>query len=98
MNKNDFIAYIADTAQLTKEAAERALNAVLDGVTLTLKKGDQLALIGFGTFAVKQRAARTGRNPSTGKAIQIAAAKVPHFKAGIKLKEAVNAGQAGGKK
>lgn len=98
MNKTEFVSCVAEAAELTKEAAERAVAAVLDGITDVLRKGDQLVFVGFGTFAVKQRAARTGRNPSTGKTIQIAAAKVPHFKAGSKLKEAVNSSKGGTKK
>ena len=71
-------------------AAGRALDAIIASVTESLKEGDDVALVGFGTFAVKERAARTGRNPQTGKEITIAAAKVPSFRAGKALKDAVN--------
>ncbi len=90
MNKAELIDAIADSADLPKASASRALEAVLDTVTNALKDGDQVSLVGFGTFAVKDRAARTGRNPKTGEPIQIAAAKVPGFKAGKALKDAVN--------
>lgn len=90
MNKSELVTYIAEAAELTKETAERALAAVLEAVTTTLQKGEALALVGFGTFDTKKRAARQGRNPATGKEISIAAATVPYFKAGTKLKEAVN--------
>ncbi|WP_041523189.1 nucleoid-associated protein HU-beta [Gilvimarinus agarilyticus] len=90
MNKTELIESIAASADISKAAAGRALDAVVDGVTDSLKKGDQVVLVGFGTFSVKDRAARTGRNPQTGAEIQIAAAKVPSFKAGKALKDAVN--------
>lgn len=90
MNKTELIEAIAASADISKAAAGRALDAVVDGVTDSLKKGDQVVLVGFGTFSVKERAARTGRNPQTGAEIQIAAAKVPSFKAGKALKDAVN--------
>ncbi|BFM20772.1 nucleoid-associated protein HU-beta [Gilvimarinus japonicus] len=90
MNKTELIEAIAASADISKAAAGRALDAVVDGVTDSLKKGDQVVLVGFGTFSVKDRAARTGRNPQTGAEIQIAAAKVPSFKAGKALKDAVN--------
>ena len=90
MNKTELIDAIAAAADLTKADSGRALDAVLDSVTAALQKGDQVALVGFGTFSVKARAARTGRNPQTGAEIQIAAANVPGFKAGKALKEAVN--------
>lgn len=90
MNKAELIDAIAASADLPKAAAGRALDAALDAVADALKKGDQVALVGFGTFSVKQRAARTGRNPQTGAPINIAAANVPSFKAGKALKDAVN--------
>jgi DNA-binding protein HU-beta len=90
VNKSELIDAIATNADLPKAAAGRALDAVLDAVTTALQKGDSVSLVGFGTFAVKERAARTGRNPQTGAEIQIAAAKVPSFKPGKGLKDAVN--------
>jgi DNA-binding protein HU-alpha len=89
MNKQDLIAKIAKDADITKKQAGIALGAVIDGITLTLEKGDKVSLIGFGTFKVNQRKARTGVNPQTKAKIQIPATKVPVFKAGKKLKEAV---------
>jgi DNA-binding protein HU-beta len=90
VNKSELIEQISKKAELSKIDAGRALDAVMDTVTNALKEGDSVALVGFGTFSVKDRAARTGRNPQTGKEIQIAAAKVAGFKAGKGLKEAVN--------
>lgn len=90
MNKSELIDAIAATADIPKAAAGRALDAMVDSVADALKKGDQVVLVGFGTFSVKERAARTGRNPQTGQPIQIAAAKIPSFKAGKALKDAVN--------
>ena len=90
MNKSELIDAIAAAADLPKASAGRALDAVVDSITESLKKGDPVALVGFGTFAVKHRAARAGRNPQTGATIQISAANVPGFKAGKALKEAVN--------
>lgn len=90
MNKSELIDAIAASADLPKASAGRALDSVLDTITNTLKSGDQVVLVGFGTFSVKDRAARTGRNPQTGEPIQIAAAKIPGFKAGKALKDAVN--------
>lgn len=90
MNKLELIKHIASTASLTQAQATAALNALESGVTKALAAGEDVALIGFGTFSVKERAARTGRNPKTGEEIQIAAAKVPSFKAGKGLKDAVN--------
>lgn len=90
MNKSELIDAIAESADISKAAAGRAVDAVVESVTGALKKGDQVTLIGFGTFSVKERAARTGRNPQTGAEIQIAAAKIPSFKAGKALKDAVN--------
>lgn len=90
MNKSQLIDSIASSADISKAAAGRALDALTDGITSALKDGDQVALVGFGTFSVRDRAARSGRNPQTGETIQIAAAKVPSFKAGKALKDAVN--------
>jgi DNA-binding protein HU-beta len=90
MNKGDLIEVVADDAGLSKADATRAVDAMIAAVTKALKGGKQVALVGFGTFAVKKRAARQGRNPRTGEAIQIAASKVPGFKAGKALKDAVN--------
>ncbi|HEY8569745.1 HU family DNA-binding protein [Microbulbifer harenosus] len=89
MNKSELIEAIAASADIPKAAAGRALDAMVESITDALKKGDQVALVGFGTFAVKERAARTGRNPRTGDPIEIAAAKIPNFKAGKALKDAV---------
>ena len=90
MNKSELIDAIAAGADISKAAAGRALDSMLGAVTDSLQKGEQVSLVGFGTFAVKERAARTGRNPKTGETIQIKAAKVPGFKAGKALKDAVN--------
>ena len=89
MNKSELIDAIADSADISKAAAGRALDAMVGSITDSLKKGEQVTLIGFGTFSVKERAARTGRNPQTGQEIKIAASKVPSFKAGKALKDAV---------
>lgn len=89
MNRTELIDLIADSAELTKAAASRAFDAILEGVTKSLQKGDPVVIVNFGTFTVKQRAARKGRNPSTGEEINIKAAKVVGFKAGKALKEAV---------
>jgi DNA-binding protein HU-beta len=90
MNKSDLVDAIADSAGLSKADAGRALDALVDTVTSALKSGDAVSLVGFGTFSVRDRAARTGRNPRTGETIQIAASKNPAFKAGKALKDAVN--------
>ena len=90
VNKTELIEAIAASADIPKAAAGRALDAVVESITGALKNGDSVVLVGFGTFAVKERAARTGRNPQTGEEIKIAAAKVPGFKAGKVLKDAVN--------
>jgi DNA-binding protein HU-beta len=89
MNKSELIDAIAASAQLTKADAARALDSFTNTVTNALKAGDSVALVGFGTFSVKERAARKGRNPKTGQEIEIAASKVPDFKAGKGLKDAV---------
>jgi len=90
VNKSELVDAIASGADISKASAARALDAVIDTITETLRKGDQVTLVGFGTFSVKDRAARTGRNPQTGAAIQIPAARIPGFKAGKGLKDAVN--------
>jgi DNA-binding protein HU-beta len=90
VNKSELIDAIATSADLSKAAASNALDATLTAIEEALAKGDQVTLVGFGTFSVKERAARTGRNPQTGEEIQISAAKVPSFKAGKGLKDAVN--------
>ncbi len=89
MNKSELVDAIADAADLSKASAGRALDAAIDAVASTLQKGDQVSLVGFGTFSVAKRAARQGRNPQTGKMIKIAAKKVAKFKAGSKLAAAV---------
>lgn len=90
MNKNELVAYVADSADLSKADAAKAVDSVIDGITDALKKGDEVRLVGFGTFAVAKRAASEGRNPRTGEKIQIAASKQPKFKVGKALKDAVN--------
>ena len=89
MTKEDLIAKAAADAGISKARAGVALNSVLEGITKSLKKGEKVALIGFGTFSVASRAARMGRNPQTGREIRIPRTTVPKFKAGKKLKEAV---------
>ena len=90
MTKAELVAQIASTADLTQKQADAALSAFTGAITKALKSGDSVSLIGFGTFTVKERAARTGRNPRTGETINIAASKVVSFKAGKVLKEEVN--------
>ena len=90
MNKNDLVAAVADSAGLSKADATKAVDSVFDNITSELKSGSEVRLVGFGTFAVAQRKATTGRNPRTGETIQIAASKQPKFKAGKALKDAVN--------
>jgi DNA-binding protein HU-beta len=90
MNKGELIEAVSAQAGIAKADATRAVDAVLDVVTGALKKGDSVALVGFGTFVVKSRAARAGRNPRTGETIEIAASNTPGFKAGKALKDAVN--------
>lgn len=90
MNKSELIDAVAEAADLSKASAGRALDAVVDAITESLQEGDSVALVGFGTFQVKERAARTGRNPQTGESIEIKAAKVPSFKPGKALKDALN--------
>ena len=89
MNKTQLIDQIAEKADLSKASAKAALEATIEAITETLAKEEEVALVGFGTFKISHRAARTGRNPKTGDEIQIAAAKVPAFKAGKALKDAV---------
>jgi DNA-binding protein HU-beta len=90
VNKAELIDAVADGADISKAAATRAVDTVIDQITNTLKSGNQVTLVGFGTFSVKDRAARTGRNPRTGEPINIPASKNPSFKAGKALKDAVN--------
>lgn len=90
MNKSEFIDAVADKASLSKADAAKAVDAMMEVVGDALKAGDQVALIGFGTFLNRRREARDGRNPRTGETIKIAAANVPAFKAGKALKDAVN--------
>jgi len=89
MNKSELIDEIANTADLSKAAAGRALDATTDAIAKALSKGDTVALVGFGTFSISERAARKGRNPRTGEEIMISASKTPKFKAGKALKDAV---------
>lgn len=89
MNKSELVDSMADSAGISKAAAEKALNGMLDSITNALTKGDKVTLVGFGTFSTAKRAARQGRNPQTGKTIKIAARKVARFKPGSKLAEAV---------
>jgi DNA-binding protein HU-beta len=90
MNKGEFVSAVADAAEMTKADAERAVEALFKVVKKALKSGDSISLVGFGTFSVRKRAARTGRNPRTGDTIKIKASKVPAFKAGKGLKDAIN--------
>lgn len=90
MNKSELVDAIALSADIPKAKAARALDAMTQSIGDALKEGDQVALVGFGTFSVKDRAARTGRNPQTGATIEIKASKAPSFKAGKALKDAVN--------
>lgn len=90
MNKSELIDAVAEGADISKAAAARAVDAMMGAISDSLKEGDQVSLVGFGTFLIRERAARTGRNPRTGETINIAASKVPSFKAGKALKDAVN--------
>jgi DNA-binding protein HU-beta len=90
MNKNDLIGAVADASGLTRNDATKAVEGVFDAITAALKKGDEVRLVGFGTFAVAKRKASTGRNPRTGETMQIKASSQPKFKAGKGLKDAVN--------
>ncbi len=89
LNKTELISSVAEKAEMTKKDAEKAVNAVLASIEEAMAQGDKVQLVGFGTFEVRSRAARIGRNPQTGKEIQIAATKVPAFKPGKALKDAV---------
>ena len=89
MNKADLVGKVAERTGLTKRDSEKAVNAVVDTISQALARGDKVSLVGFGTFEVRTRAARTGRNPQTGKEIRIPASKVPAFKAGKSLKDSV---------
>ena len=91
MNKTELVATVAEQADISKKDAEKVLKAFVDVVTEEMKKGEKVQLVGFGTFEVAERAARTGRNPQTGKTMKIEACKAPKFKAGKALKDAVNA-------
>lgn len=90
MNKTELVAAIAASAELSKKDSEKAVKAFVDVITNELKKGSKVQLVGFGTFEVAERAARTGRNPQTGDAMEIEASKAPKFKAGKALKDAIN--------
>ena len=98
MNKSQLVAKVAEKAGLTKKDAEKAVNGLFASVQEALVSGDKVQMIGFGPFEVKQRAARTGRNPQTGEEIKIAASKNPAFKAGKALKDAVNSSKKAAKK
>ena len=90
MNKGEFVTAVSDAAELTKADAARAVDAMIEVIKTALKAGDDITLVGFGTFSVRERAARDGRNPQTGDTIKIKASKIPAFKAGKALKDAVN--------
>ncbi len=90
MNKQDLVSQVAENADISKQKAALAVDAVINAIKSSLKKGDDVRLVGFGTFTVAKRAATTGRNPRTGEPIKIPASKQPKFKAGKELKEAVN--------
>lgn len=90
MNKAELISNVAEKAEFTKKDAEKAVSAVLDAIGEALSRGDKVQLVGFGTFEIRERAARKGRNPQTGEEINIAAANVPVFKAGKALRDAVD--------
>jgi DNA-binding protein HU-beta len=89
MTKEDLVAKAANAAGISKTQAAKALKAIISGIEVSLKKGDKVTLVGFGTFSVVKRAARQGRNPATGKPIHIPAAKIPKFRPGKKLRKAV---------
>ena len=89
MNKTDLINAVAESSELSKKDSTRVVESVMETITTALKNGDKVEIIGFGAFSVSERAARKGRNPQTGEEIEIAASKVPSFKAGKKLKDAV---------
>ncbi len=89
MNKTELISAVAEKAEISKKAADAAVNATFDAIAKTLKKGEKVQLVGFGSFEVKKRAARMGRNPQTKAAIKIPASKIPSFKAGKALKDTI---------
>ncbi len=93
MNRKELVDALASKTDSTKADAERNIAALIEIITATLKKGDSISLVGFGSFEVRKRAARTGRNPKTGEELKIKASKVPSFKAGASLKAAVNGGK-----
>lgn len=90
MNKTELIVAVAENADLSKKDAEKAVNAVVSSITSAMTEGEKVQIVGFGTFEVRERGARTGKNPRTGEVIEIAASKVPAFKAGKALKDTVN--------
>lgn len=90
MNRKELVAHIAESADINKKEADAALKAIIEGISTTLANGDEVSLIGFGTFKITHRAAREGRNPKTGETIQISASKSPTFKPGKELKDQVN--------
>ena len=90
MNKSELIDAVANSADMSKAAAGRAIDGAITAITKALKKGDSVTLVGFGTFSVRKRSARNGRNPRTGETIKIKASKVPGFKSGKALKDAIN--------
>lgn len=90
MNKQDLVTYVSDKADIPKTKAQAAIEAMIEGIEFTLRRGGKVSLVGFGTFSISERAASTGRNPRTGETIQIKASKQPKFKAGKELKDAVN--------
>ncbi|MDA8194396.1 MAG: HU family DNA-binding protein [Thermaerobacter sp.] len=90
MNKSDLVTEVAERAGMTKKDAERAVNAVVETIEGALTKGDRVSLVGFGTFEVRERAARTGRNPRTGEALEISGSRIPAFKAGKSLKDSIS--------
>ena len=90
MNKSDLIEHISKSAEVSKQAADRALSATLDGIRLALKKGKVVQIIGFGTFSVGRRAGRTGRNPRTGEKVSVEQKSVPFFKTGKEMREKLN--------
>ncbi len=90
MNKSELVDAMAESADISKAAAGRALDGLIDAITVAVKNDDSVSIVGFGTFLLRARAARTGRNPKTGNAIEIAASKTPAFKAGKAFKDAVN--------
>ena len=98
MTKAELVTMVAEKADLTKKDAEKAISALVESISETLAKGEKIQLVGFGTFEVAERAARTGKNPQTGEAIKIPASKAPKFKAGKALKDVVNTPAAPAKK